>query len=221
MSALRGRQPARRGPAPRRGRRPREVPGRGLQPDWPWFDGYILNFPSFSARLSSFINAHNGRWPDHLLTGLIISRCLPHWLSDKLADLYQFGEMESPDDVQELTNQIFEASQDPKRALDYIVKQIGGWNLAPSGDDEADLDLADKFLDLYELTVYYQVDEAFLSFKVLEAFASKVTNDMLGEWHSYIGDDVTDEILPELVIQFLRTRPRRIYSHPDRGKSSD
>ena len=27
MSALRGRQPARRGPAPRRGRRPREVPG--------------------------------------------------------------------------------------------------------------------------------------------------------------------------------------------------
>ena len=71
------------------------------------------------------------------------------------------------------------------------------------------------------MTVYYQVDEAFLSFKVLEAFASKITNDMLGEWHSYIGDDVTDEILPELVIQFLRTRPQRIYSHPDRGKSSD
>ena len=71
------------------------------------------------------------------------------------------------------------------------------------------------------MTIYYQVDEAFLSFKVLEAFASKITNDMLGEWHSYIGDDVSDEILPELVIQFLRTWPRRIYSHPDRGKSSD
>ena len=221
MSALRGRQPARRGPAPRHGRRPREVPGRGLRPDWPWFDGYVLNFPAFSARLSSFINAHDGRWPDHLLTGLIISRCLPHWLSDKLADLYQYGEMESPDNVQELCNQIFEASQDPKRALDYIVKQVGGWDPAPSGDDEADSNLADKFLDLYELTVYYQIDEAFLSFKVLEAFASKVTTDMLGEWHSCIGDDVTDEILPELVLQFLRTRPRRIYSHPDRGKSSD
>ena len=44
MSALRGRQPARRGPAPRRGRRPREVPGRGLQPDWPWFDGNVLDW---------------------------------------------------------------------------------------------------------------------------------------------------------------------------------
>ena len=35
MSALRGHQPARLGPAPRRGRRPREVPGRGLQPTGP------------------------------------------------------------------------------------------------------------------------------------------------------------------------------------------
>ena len=56
---------------------------------------------------------------------------------------------------------------------------------------------------------------------MLEAFASKITNDMLCEWHSYIGDDISDERLPELVIQFLRIRPRRIYSHPDRGISLD
>ena len=43
--------------------------------------------------------------------------------------------MESPDDVQELSNQIFEAAQDPKRALDHIVKQIESWDPAPSGDD--------------------------------------------------------------------------------------
>ena len=154
MSALRGRQPAYRGPAPRCGRKPREVPGRGLQPDWPWFDGNVLDFPSFSARLSSFVAAHNGRWPDHLLTGLIISGCLPHWLSDKLADLYQWGEMESPDDVQELSRQIFEAAQDPKRALGHIVKQIESWDPALPCDDEAESDLVDKFLDLYELTIY-------------------------------------------------------------------
>ena len=100
-------------------------------------------------------------------------------------------------------------------------KQIESWDPVPSGDDQAESDLVDKFLDLYELTTYYQVEEAFLSFKVLEAFASKITNDMLCEWHSHIGDNVSDELLPELVIQFLRIRPRRIYSHPDRGKSLD
>ena len=56
---------------------------------------------------------------------------------------------------------------------------------------------------------------------MLEAFASKITNDMLCEWLSHIGDNVSDECLPEMVIQFLRIRPRRIYSHPDRGKSLD
>ena len=135
MSALRGRQPACRGPAPRCGRRPREVPGRGLQPDWPWFDGNVLDFPSFSARLSSFVTAHNGRWSDHILTGLIISCCLPHWLSDKLADLYQWGELESSTCVKELSNHIFEVAQHPKRALDHIVKQIESWDPVQSGND--------------------------------------------------------------------------------------
>ena len=83
------------------------------------------------------------------------------------------------------------------------------------------MDLVEKFLDLYELTSYYQVEEAFLSFRVLEAFASKITNDMLCEWHSHIGHNVSDKCLPEKVVQFLRIRPRRIFSHPDRGKSSD
>ena len=36
--------------------------------------------------------------------------------------------MESLDDVQELIRQIFEAAQDPKRALDHIVKQIESWD---------------------------------------------------------------------------------------------
>ena len=44
---------------------------------------------------------------------------------------------------------------------------------------------------------------------------------MLCEWHSHIGDNISDECLLEMVIQFLRIRPRRIYSHPDRGKSLD
>ena len=71
------------------------------------------------------------------------------------------------------------------------------------------------------MTSYYQVEEAFLSFRVLEAFASKITNDMLCEWHSHIGDNISDECLPELVIQFLKIRPRRmyLYSRTDRGKS--
>ena len=89
-----------------------------------------------------------GRWPDHILTGLIISRCLPHWLSDKLADLYQWGELESPTCVQELSSHIFEVAQDPKRALDHIVKQTESWDPVPSGDDQAESDLVDKFLYL-------------------------------------------------------------------------
>ena len=193
MSALRGRPPARRGPAPHPGRRPRDVPGRGLKPDWPWFDGNVLDFPSFSARLSSFITTHAGRWPYHILTGLVLSHCLPHWLSDKLADLYQWGELESPTCIHELSNHIFEAAQDPKGALDHIVKEVESWDPIQSGDDRAESDLVEKFLDLYELTSYYQVEEAFLSFRVLEAFASKITNDMLCERHSHIRDNVSDE----------------------------
>ena len=105
--------------------------------------------------------------------------------------------------------------------MDHIVKQIESWDPVQSGDDQAESDLVDKFLDLYELTSYYQVEEAFLSFRVLEAFASKITNDMLCEWHSHIGDNISDECLPELVIQFLKIRPRRmyLYSRTDRGKS--
>ena len=105
--------------------------------------------------------------------------------------------------MQELSSHIFEAAQDPKRALDHIVKQIESWDPVPSGDDQAESDLVDKFLDLYELTSYYQVEEAFLSFKMLEAFASKITNDMLCEWHSHIGDNVSDELLPEMVFSSL------------------
>ena len=135
MSALRGRLPARRSPAPCRGRRPREVPGRGLQHNWPRFDGSVLDFLSFSARLSSFITAHAGQWPDHILTGLVLSRCLPHWLSDKLADLYQWGELESPTCVHKLSNHIFEVAQDPKRALDHIVKEVESWDPVQSGND--------------------------------------------------------------------------------------
>ncbi len=77
------------------------------------------------------------------------------------------------------------------------------WDPVPSGDDQAESDLVEKCLDLYELTSYYQVEEAFLSFKMLEAFASKITNDMLCEWHSHIGDNVSDELLPEMVFSSL------------------
>ena len=120
-----------------------------------------------------------------------------------------------------MSNHIFEVAQDPKQALDHIVKEVESWDLVQSGDNQAESDLVEKFQDLYELTSYYQVEEAFLSFRVLEAFASKITNDMLCEWHSHIGHNVSDKCLPEKVVQFLRIRPRRIFSHPDRGKSSD
>ena len=142
-----------------------------------------------------------------ILTGLVLSRCVPHWLSDKLADLYQWGELECPASVGELSQHIFEVAQDPKRALGHTVKEIESWDQVQSGNDQAELELVDKFLDLYELTSYYQVYEAFLSFKVLEAFASKITNDMLCEWHYHIGDNVSDEQLLEKLIQFLRSRP--------------
>ena len=50
--------------------------------------------------------------------------------------------------MQELSNQIFEVAQDPKRALDHIVKQIESWDPVQSGDDRAESDLVEKFLDL-------------------------------------------------------------------------
>ena len=144
--------------------------------------------------------------------GLVLSHCVPHWLSNKLADLYQWGELECLTSICELSQHIFEVAQDPKQALDHIVKEIESWDLIQPDHDQAESKLVDKFLDLYELTSYYQVDEAFLSFKVLEAFASKITNDMLCEWHYHIGDNVSNEYLPEKVIQFLRSRPWRVYT---------
>ena len=95
-----------------------------------------------------------------------------------------------------MSNHIFEVAQDPKQLLDHIVKEVESWDLVQSGDNQAESDLVEKFQDLYELTSYYQVEEAFLSFRVLEAFASKITNDMLCEWHSHFGDYVSDECLP-------------------------
>ena len=89
------------------------------------------------------------------------------WQYDKLAHLYQWGEFECPTSVCKLSQPIFEAAQDPKQALDHIVKEIESRDPVQPGDDQAESELADKFLDLYELTSYYQVDEAFLSFKVL------------------------------------------------------
>ena len=51
--------------------------------------------------------------------------------------------------------------------MDHIVKEIESRDPVQPGDDQAESELAGKFLDLYELTSYYQVDEAFLSLKVL------------------------------------------------------
>ena len=104
-----------------------------------------------------------------------------------------------------MSNHIFEVAQDPERALDHIVKQIKSWNPVLPGDDQAESDLVDKFLDLYELTSYYQVEEAFLSFRVLEAFASKITNDMLCEWLSIptLGITYLTSVFEGRVIQSL------------------
>ena len=114
------------------------MPGRGCQPDWPWFAGNVLDFPSFSTRLSSFITVLRGRWPDHILMGLVLSHCVPHWLSNKLADLYQWGELECLTSICELSQHIFEVAQDPKQALDHIVKEIESWDPIQPGDDQAE-----------------------------------------------------------------------------------
>ena len=136
---------------------------------------YTQRVTAFLSRLSVFLAAHKGEWSESLQIGKICTHCLPKWLSDKLADMYQSGELECPASVDELSQQILEMVQDPKLALKHIVKNVDSWQLVQPGDDQAELDLVYDFLDLYELSSYYQVEDAFLTFAVLEVLIGKIT----------------------------------------------
>ena len=43
---------------------------------------------------------------------------------------------------------------------------------------------------------------------------------MLDYLHYIISNNIAEDHLPAKVIQFLKTRTKRVYSHPNRGKSS-
>ena len=102
--------------------------------------------------------------------------------------------------------QIFDHVRNPSNARYGVNRRVSGWKEVESGDESAELVLITDFLNLYELCVYYGIDDAFLRFKVLERFAPKVPLELLNEMQDVIGDDVDDEFVPEKVVQFLKVR---------------
>ena len=146
MSVLRGRPPVCHGRALRRGRAPRGCLAGVCSPTGPGLLATSLtSHPSQPGCLVLLLHLrvdgqiiYNASRP--------VSLC---WLSNELADLYQWGEFECPTSVCKLSQPIFEAAQDPKRALDHIVKEIESRDPVQPGDDQAESELADKFLDLY------------------------------------------------------------------------
>ena len=87
-------------------------------------------------------------------------------------------------------------------------------SLPPLGIPKLVLQLISDFLDLYQLSEYYGVDDAFLSFRVLEEFAVKITNSMIQDMQDMIGTEIEDDQLPMRVVQYFRLRQKVLESGP-------
>ena len=66
----------------------------------------------------------------------------------------------------------------------FILEKVQSWDQIESGNELAELDLITKFLDFYELSVYYDVDKS---------FAPKITSELLDEMQAAIGNDVVED----------------------------
>ena len=179
-------------------------------PEWPLFDGDFVNFESFSSRLSAVVSALEGELSQLSLITLIGNNCLPDTVASQLCNDYAHGELDCPLTVAQFMEQIFDHVRSCPTAHYQVLRRVSSWKEVESGDESAELVLITDFLNLYELCVYYNVDEAFLKFSVLERFAPKVPLELLNEMQDVIGDDVDDEFVPEKVIQFLKVRKKHL-----------
>ena len=100
--------------------------------------------------------------------------------------------LDLPSSTEELLEQVFQIICRPQIAQPYIVKRIQDWDPVPHGDVKAELRLISDYLDLYQLSDYYGIDNAFLTFKVLEEFAVKVTDSMIQDMQGVIGSEIED-----------------------------
>ena len=138
----------------------------------------------------------------------ISRKCLPVWLVNLLCTDYVSGALDLPSSTEELLEQVFQIICRPQVAQPYIVKRIQDWDPVPQGDAKAELRLISNYLDLYQLSDYYGIDDAFLTFKVLEEFAVKVTDSTIQDMQGVIGSEIEDTRLPGKVVQYLRLRQK-------------
>ena len=115
------------------------------------------------------------------------------WLSDQLCSKYRHDDMECPVTVNQYTQQIFDLVRESHLAWRFILEKVQSWDQIESGNELAELDLITKFLDFYELSVYYDVDKMFLKFEVLKSLAPKITSELLDEMQAAIGNDVDED----------------------------
>ena len=75
-------------------------------------------------------------------------------------------ELDCPLTVAQFMEQIFDHVRSyPTAYYQVLNRRVSSWKEVESGDESAELVLITDFLNLYELCVYYGVDEAFLKFR--------------------------------------------------------
>ena len=195
------------------GRRPKK--GWRAKPRWPSFSGDVFAFTEFTESLVGYVQQLQGKSPVDIIVTNISRKCLPVWLVNLLCADYVSGVLDLPSSTEELLEQVFQIICRPQIAQPYIVKRIQDWDPVPNGDAKAELRLISDYLDLYQLSDYYGIDDAFLTFKVLEEFAVKVTDSMIQDMQGVIGSEIEDDRLPGKVVQYLRLRQKVLLGGPE------
>ena len=120
------------------------------------------------------VSALEGELSQMSLIGKISENCLPMWLSDQLCSKYRHDDMECPVTVNQYTQQMFDLVRESHLAWRFILEKVQSWDQIESGNELAELDLITRFLDFYELSVYYDVDKIFLNLKCWKVWLLKL-----------------------------------------------
>ena len=196
------------------GKKTRQRRGKEGAELWPKFDGDVLAFTDFTKNLAGFVNQQKGKVSNEAIICNIGKWCLSRKLADILGSEWSDGTLGLPDTPEELLHQVYEICRRPELAKPHLIRRIESWADIKPVEEYEEMEVIEKVLNLYTWTEVHQVTDAFLSYDVLQELAEYISEDTLMEMHKVIGDEVTDEQLPERVIKYFKVRKKMLSSCP-------
>ena len=184
---------------------------------WPKFDGDPLEFAAFTGLLSGFVTPLKGKVTEGDIICSIGEYSLSKRLVDILSEEWSDGTLSLPDTHEDMLFQVYEICRRPELAKPHLIRRIESWADIKPVEEYTELEVIDQVLELHMLVKYHEVTDAFLSYDVLQELAEYISDDTLMEMHKVIGDEVTDEQLPERVIKYFKVRKKMLSSSPEGG----